>query len=210
MALELPEGLPAEAVGVFEVLGTARAIRYFRPDPIPESVINQLIWAATRAPSPGNSQGWDFVVVDDRAALRRIGDALGAAMGPRIDQMTWTDDTSRRMLQGAKHLATTFGEAPLAIFVCGPVCYPEAAPQERFVWSATYPAAQNIVVAARALGLGAVLTTFQGVVEPVIRETLGIPDEIRIAATIPVGYPAAPHGPVTRKPVAEVIHRNRW
>jgi nitroreductase len=195
---------------IFEVMGNCRAIRYLKPDPIPQELVEKLVWAATRAPSPGNSQGWDFVLVDDRARLRRIGDAIAAVMGPAIDAMPRPNRDLARILDGAKHLATHIGEAPLVVFVCGAVIYPPHAPDERFVWSACYPAAQNLILAARALGLGATLTTFHMVAEPTVREVLEIPVEVRIAATIPVGWPAAKFGPVRRRPLGEVIHRNGW
>ena len=88
--------------------------------------------------------------------------------------------------------------------------YPPGNPEERMVWSACYPAAQNLIVAARALGLGATFTTFQWHAEAVVRGTLGIPDDVKMAALIPVGWPDRPHGPVNRKPVEEVLHWQAW
>jgi nitroreductase len=73
-----------------------------------------------------------------------------------------------------------------------------------------YPATQNLLVAARALGLGTTLTTFHMTAEAEVREVLGIPAEVQIGAMIPVGWPAVPFGPVRRKPVSAVIHRDRW
>jgi nitroreductase len=88
--------------------------------------------------------------------------------------------------------------------------YPPAAPREQFTWSALYPAAQNILVAARALGLGTTFTTLQTVAEPTVRQVLGIPDTVKIAAAIPLGWPAAAFGPVKRRPVEDFVHRNGW
>ena len=94
--------------------------------------------------------------------------------------------------------------------IAAPLDYPPGNPDEQLIWSACYPAAQNLIVAARALGLGATFTTFQRRAEQVVRGTLGIPDEVRMAALIPIGWPDRPHGPVNRKPVEEVIHWQRW
>jgi nitroreductase len=195
---------------VWEVIGTCRAMRWLKPDPVSVELVDKVLWAATRAPSPGNSQGWDFVVVDDPALKERIGTAVRDAMAAAVAAMPRPDRTMRLMLDGTAHLLETLSAAPVLIFVCGPVCYPPNNPQERFTWSALYPAAQNILLAARALGLGTVFTTLQGVAEPTIRETLGIPADIRIGATIPMGWPAAKFGPVNRQPVESFVHRNRW
>jgi nitroreductase len=195
---------------VFDAMETCRAMRHLKPDPIPTEIVDKLLWAATRAPSPGNSQGWDFVVVDDPGAKRRIATAVQAVMTDRVAAMPRPDRTTRLMLDGTARLIATLGEAPVLIFVCGGVVYPPGAPREQFTWSALYPAAQNILLAARALGLGTVFTTMHMTAEPTVREVLGIPDHIKIAAMIPVGWPEGNFGPVNRRPVEDFVHRNRW
>ena len=210
MVHSVTDSTTEQAEMVLDVIGTCRAMRWLRPDPLPDELVERLIWAATRAPSPGNTQDWDFVLVDDANPKRRIADAIGAAMSARVAAMDRPDRTTRLMLDGTAHLIDTFAEAPLLVFVCGAVRYPARQPDERMTWSALYPAAQNLLVAARALGLGAVFTTLHFPAEPAVREVLAIPDDVRIAATIPVGWPAAKFGPVNRRPVADVIHRNRW
>ena len=196
---------------VFEAVGSARAIRYLKPDPVEPELIEKLIWAATRASSPGNSQAWGFVVVTDADRKARIGGAVADAMSG-----TWrepgpdADRSVRIMLRGAKALADGLATAPVLILVCGRMTYPPGNPDELMVWSACYPAAQNLIVAARALGLGATFTTFQRRAEAVVRGTLDIPDDVRMAALIPIGWPDRPHGPVNRRPVEEVIHWNAW
>ncbi len=195
---------------VFEAMGTCRAMRHLKPDPVPDDLVAKILWAATRAPSPGNSQGWDFVVVDDPGPKGRIAAAIRAAMAERVAAMPRTDRTSRLMLDGTAKLIDTLDRAPVIIFVAGPVIYPPAAPREQFTWSALYPAAQNILVAARALGLGTTFTTMHMTAEPAIRDVLGLPDHIRLAAMIPLGWPDARFGPVNRRPVEDFVHRNRW
>jgi nitroreductase len=196
---------------VFEAMGTARAIRYLKPDPVAPELIEKLVWAATRASSPSNSQEWAFVVVTDADKKARIGGAVADAVsgairvpGPEADKSV------RLMLQGAKALAEGLATAPVLILVCGRMSYPPGNPEELMVWSACYPAAQNLIVAARALGLGATFTTFQRRAEQVVRGTLDIPDDVRMAALIPIGWPDRPHGPVNRRPVEEVIHWEGW
>lgn len=196
---------------VFEAMETCRAIRYLKPDPVPEELITKLVWAATRAPSPGNSQGWDIVVVTAPEPKAAIGAAIESTLGARLVGNTDTGErSSTLMMEGALNLARTVGTAPVIILVCGPVIYPPQAPDERFTWSAIYPAAQNIILAARALGLGSTFTTFHHVADRTIRDVLGIPDDIRIGAMIPIGWPDRAFGPVNRRPVESFIHRDRW
>jgi nitroreductase len=192
-------------------MGTARAIRYLKPDPVAPELIEKLIWAATRASSPGNSQAWDFVVVTDADKKAAIGNAVSAAVSGTLREPGPNADRSvRLMLKGAKALASGLATAPVLVLVCGRMTYPPGNPDELMIWSACYPAAQNLIVAARALGLGATFTTFQRRAEDVVRKTLDIPDEVRMAALIPIGWPDRPHGAVSRRPVEEVIHWEGW
>jgi len=195
---------------LFEAMSSCRAIRYLKPDPVPEDLVEQVITAATWAPSPGNSQGRDFIVITDKAKRETIGNAIENAMGSRVAAMERPDKTHRLMLDGTQHLLATLKTCPVLIFVCGKAIYPYEAPRESFVWSSIYPAAQNLIVAARALGLGTVFTTFQGVAESVIRETLNIPDDVLIGCMIPMGWPDRNFGPVNREPYERVVHHDRW
>jgi nitroreductase len=135
---------------VIEAMETCNAARYLKPDPVPQDLIERVIYAATRASSPGNSQQWDFIVVRNPEAKQKIRDLLA----PRFKAMREGAQTGRvtsRMIDGAMHLAETLNEVPAIVFVCGPVAYPPNAPVEQFVWSALYPAAQNLIVAARSV-----------------------------------------------------------
>lgn len=193
-----------------EAMHTCRAMRYLKPDAVDDELIDRVITAATWAPSPGNSQGRDFVVVTDPDKKAAIGDAIAEVMGPVVDAMDRPDRTHRLMLDGTSHLVRTLRTCPALILVCGAAVYPPTAPRESFVWSSIYPAAQNLIVAARAEGLGTVFTTFHGVAEPTIRDTLGIPEEVYIGCLIPIGWPDREFGPVQRVPVEQVIHRDGW
>jgi nitroreductase len=168
-----------------------------------------VIYAATRASSPGNSQQWDFIVVRNSEAKQKIRDLLA----PRFKAMRAGAQTGRvtsRMIDGAMHLAETLNEVPAIIFVCGPVAYPPNAPMEQFVWSALYPAAQNLIVAARSLGLGTTFTTFHMFMESELRELLGIPQDIKFGVMIPIGWPQNDFAKVKRKPISKVIHWDKW
>ncbi len=195
---------------VFEAMGTARAMRFFKPDPVPAELLDKVLWAATRASSPNNTQAWHFVVVQSAEQRRRLGDVL-APFAERVKGMPDPgNEVDRRTLKGAANLGANLGEIPVIIFVCGRNVYPVQAPQETMMYSAMYAASQNLVVAARALGLGAAFTTLHHVGERQMRDILGIPDDAFIGTVIPLGYPAGPEGPVSRKPIDEVVHHDRW
>jgi len=193
-----------------EAMETCRAIRYLKPDPVPQALIERVIYAATRASSPGNSQGWDFVVLRDRTAKAKLGPVLRERLLPLVQSMPNTPGSVSRMIEGAQHLLRAFEEIPVWVIVCGRKVYPPGAATDQMVDAALYPAAQNLIVAARSLGLGTTFTTFQVATENEMRKVLGIPDDVSIAVCIAMGYPDRPFGPVKRKPVAEVIHWDRW
>ena len=193
-----------------EAMETTRAIRYLKPDPIPRELIERVIFAATRASSPGNSQGWDFVVVQHRATKARIGPALRERMRGLVRGMPGSDATARRMLAGANHLLERFEDVPVWIVVCGRKVYPPGAGTEQMVHAALYPAAQNLIVAARSLGLGTTFTTFQLAAEPEMRAALNLPSDVLIGVCVALGYPDRPFGPLARKPLDEVVHWEKW
>ena len=194
---------------VLEAMGTARAMRWFRPDPVPAAVLDRVLWAATRASSPNNTQCWDFVVVQDPGVQARIGELFGRRLpGAAPGEVPRT--TEERTRAGAMNLLGTIADVPVIVFVCGENRYPADAPDVSNMYSAVYAAAQNMIVAARALGLGAAFTTFHRMVEPDLRALLAVPDDRIMAVTIPLGWPARPFGPVTRRPVEEVVHHDRW
>ena len=142
---------------VIDAMASARAMRYLKPDAVADELIDAVLFAATRASSPGNTQGWTFIVVRDAAQRARIGHAI-APTGRAMGQMASPDDPSeRRTRDGAANLLATMGQAPVIIFVCARNIYPPQAPNEQWMWSAAYAASQNLIVAARSLGLGAAL-----------------------------------------------------
>lgn len=191
-------------------MGSCRAMRYFRDEPVSDELIDKLIWAATRAPSPGNSQHYGFVVVRDRTTLAAVGKAITTALEPVAAAPPPDEPWAQAMITGTLDLAADLTSVPALIVVGGPSAYPPGRPIESFVWSALYPAVQNLLVAARALGLGTTLTTWHLLAGPTLRDHLAIPEDVHLGAVIPVGWPAREFGPVRRRPIEEFIHRERW
>jgi nitroreductase len=196
-----------------EAIGSAVSMRWIKADPIPDELVEKLLWAATRASNPGNVQPWDFVVVRDEATRQDVAGIITESLeGIRRlrDAPPPEDPTQRRMLQGVGYLVEHLADAPVLVFICGNNVYPPDDPQEHMMYSAVFAAAQNLMVAARALGLGAAYTTFQLRCEAPIKQRLGIPEQTRICVTIPVGWPGRPYGELTRKPLEAVVHTDRW
>lgn len=196
---------------VLEAIRTCRAIRRLRPDDVDEATVRTLLEAATCAPSPGNSQGWDFVVVRGQPVRARLAALLSDGVRPLLPLPDAAPDGARRrLLASAHHLLDHAAEVPVWVLVCGRPVYPVSAPSADWIAAAVYPAAQNLLLAARGLGLGATFTTWHMPSEAAVRELLAIPDDARIAVTIPVGWPAQPFGPVRRRPLDTFVHVDRW
>jgi nitroreductase len=199
----------------FEAMGTAVSMRWLKPDPVPGEVVDRLLWAATRASNPGNVQPWDFVVVRDAETRRDVAEIMTSDLDLEGIRRTAAEalpgnPTQRRLNEGVSYLLEHLGDAPVIIFICGRNVFPPNAPQEHMMYSAVFAAAQNLMVAARASGLGAAFTTFQVGHEDAIKARLGIPAETRICVTIPVGWPGREYGPLTRKPIEAVVHLDHW
>jgi nitroreductase len=198
-------------------MATTRAIRRFAPDPIPDDDLSTIMWHATRAPSGTNRQPTRFVVLCDgeRAAqaktilgrgFRHGWAAKSASAG--YEQGSALDPTTRKGRQRAamQHLVDHFEEVPVVVLACL-IRYRDPNPYEG---SSVYPACQNLLLAARALGYGGVLTGWHGPVEEELRSLLDIPDGVAMHATIPLGRPLGNHGPVRRLPLAEMIFDDGW
>ena len=200
----------------FDVIGTQRAIRRMKPDPVPAAAIRQILDAAICAPSGGNSQRWSFIVVQDAAirakiaALYRESFMLLLDNAPAYKAATTAppDDPNRKMIDSALYLADHMAEAPALIFAC---IATDGARPGLTSGASIYPAVQNILLAARALGLGTTLTTVHHRFRhDEIRSVLGVPKEVEVAALIPLGYPRGSFGRPPRRPVTEVAFSDRW
>ena len=202
----------AETIDLFEAMETCRAIRRLRPDPVPDEVLERLVHFATRAPSAGNRQLWKFLVVTDPEDRRWFRDMLVEAVGHRYPELPEDDSSPGAHAQRRyRQFIFEFDRAPVLILPLIENAFPNSEePDVRFAWSSIYAATQNLLLAARGLGLGAAMTTNHLENEAAVREHFGIPATWEIGATIPVGYPVGRYGPLTRNPVAPTMLRGRF
>lgn len=209
--------LQEDQVGLLEGLTTTRAIRRYRDEPIPEQTLRDILWAATRAPSGSNRQPFRFVVLTDsdksKQAKALIGECAKQFWAEKrandgYDKGSGADPNSpkARMANVMQRYVDTISEAPCLILPCM-VRYRAPTPMEG---ASLYPAVQNLLLAARALGYGGVITGFHGAVESELKALLSIPEEVFIGATITLGKPEGGHGPVRRRPIQELVFGDTW
>jgi nitroreductase len=203
---------------VWEAMFTQRAIRYWQEKPVPRELLEKVVEAGSKAPSGSNTQPWVFVVVDDEAKREQVGAALRAIFESAeplknlISEGEKSDDkTQRLMLKGARAFFTQLEKAPAMIIPC---LYGLSSPTQDvnsiLAGSSIYLAVQNMLLAARALGLGTVMTTVQMMLDANLRQILDLPDDAHPVALIPIGYPDANFGPTTRKGLDEILRWNGW
>ena len=195
-----------DPIGLFEAIDSQRTLRYIKPDPVPPEYIRRILEAAVKAPSGGNSQPWEFVVVQDAGLKKSLAGLYKRAWADAEEGQPPPPDT--RSHRSAHHLMEHMEEAPVLIVVCLRVGDREPGLYEG---SSIYPAIQNMLLAARGLGLASVLTNGWAKYEPELRAALGIPHDYRAAAMLPIGYPdGVRYGSPLRDPVEQHLHHDRW
>ena len=195
----------------FEVANTQRAMRRLHSDPIPDADLWKILDAATKAPNGGNRQPWNFVVVRDAEAKTKIAgwylEAWNKAYGGATKDAMPADANMAKTFRSADYLANHMADVPVLViatirkdmFAIGPT-----------LGASIYPAVQNLMLAARALGLGTALTTLHKMHEDDVKELLGIPDDVETMALIPIGRPMGQFGPVRRMPAEKVVYWDGW
>jgi nitroreductase len=190
----------------FEVVHTQRAARSFLPDDVDDATVAQILTAATHAPSAENSQPFVFIVVRDatvRAAIGALTARIWEGGAKALEEQRLSPSFLRDVDQGA---TGGVAGAPVLVVVCGDtrLTYPKA------MDASVFPAVQNLLLAAHALGLGSTLTTLPVLGGDELSAQLGLPPEIVPVAVIPLGHLARPLGPPRRQPVSEKAHLNRY
>jgi nitroreductase len=198
-------------------MATTRTIRRYTSDPVPTEALRAMLFAATRAPSGSNRQPFRFIVLTDgpkaeaakqivARGARQIWEAKRVVDG--YDRGTGADSSSpkSRMASTMQHYVDHFEEVPALVFPCL-VRYRAPFPTES---ASIYPACQNLLLAARALGYGGAFTVMHYPVESELRGLLDLPEEVFLAGTITIGKPAGGHGPVRRRPLSEFVFSEGW
>lgn len=208
---EVADGLRMPLV---EAIETQRAVRRLRADPVDDETVLTLVRLATHAPTGGNLQRWEFVAVRDPDVKHQLA---------RLNRQAWSlykrlarsqargDLAAAKMLAAVQWQADHFEDSPVVMVVClhgrpwptrvGRLAY----------YGSVFPAVQNLLLAARGLGLGAALTTLPLWSTTLARRTLGLPADVTPCAVVPLGWPlGGGYGPTTRRPAEELLHLDRY
>ena len=201
-----------------EAIETQRAVRRLLPDPVDDAIVLRCIELALKGPTGGNAQNWEFVVVRDAHRKQRLArqyqrawQVYGRLARQVVDRRA--DDSARRVLDAVDWQVEHFAEIPVLVVAClrgyrvpFVANLPVAAASS---YGSIYPAVQNLLLAARAMGLGAALTTLPLWSMTAARAILELPLSVRPCCVVPLGWPRGRYGPTSRKPVGAVVHLDR-
>jgi nitroreductase len=204
-----------DTTDLFEIMRTTRAMRRLKPDPVPDELIRKILEAGICAANGANRQSWRFLIVKDRAIKERVQHfykrAFDEVVGPRYQSSTpppgVTADKYARQHAAVEYLTDHFHEAPVWIVAC---MDEGTNTPTRSSGASIYPAVQNMLLAARALGLGATLTTRHLLYEAEVEAALGLPSGVHSYAILPIGYPMGRFGPVGRGVLGDIVYEDRW
>ena len=208
----------SEEMGLFEVMYHCRAMRRLDKKPVPEELLVKLIDAANQAPSGSNMQNGRWIVVRDPEVKQQLADlnrkgveAYIAPQASRAEALPHQSAEKRqRMLKSVIWQMEHMHEIPALVIACLEFGAPVDAAAAMRGAGSIWPGVQNLLLAARALGLGAAPTTLGLQDQKAVREVLDMPDSMAAFCLIPVGYPLGKFGPVTRKPVSDIMRFDRW
>ncbi|MDX2170730.1 MAG: nitroreductase family protein [Deltaproteobacteria bacterium] len=199
-----------------EAMTTQRAIRRLKTDPVDDALVLKLIELALKAPTGSNAQNWEFIVVRDAAVKARLAGLnrrawnLYGGIGRRIAQRNG-DAAMGKILDAVQWQADHFEEIPVIVVACLKGVIPPWPPiAAGSAYGSIYPSVQNLLLAARAAGLGAALITLPLWSKFLARRALGLPWTVSPCAVIPLGWPKGRYGPTTRRPVGEVVSLDRY
>ncbi|MCW2523288.1 MAG: nitroreductase [Frankiales bacterium] len=211
----MPTAQPAPLT-VIEALHSTPSRRYLSPQPIEDAVLWAILDAAVRGPHGGNRQAWGWVVVTDSDVKQQIAQwyregwqrAYGVRRAEILAAPPSADGVSPRAFHAMEHLVEHLAEAPVWII---PVLRNAAGSDNPRLGSSIYGAVQQLMLAARAYGIGSTLTNFHSGHEDDVRALLGLPADSLTMALIPLGYPSqGRRAEPKRRPVEEVVHWGRW
>ena len=207
----------ADEPGIFEIMYNCRAMRRLKPDPVPEELLVKLVDAGNQGPTGSNAQGVRWIIVRDAEQRERLAELNKAAVtryaapdsGRAAALPHQASDKRMRMLDAVLWQAENMQDIPALVIACYE--FPQRVTgQSAGAGGSVWPAVQNLLLAARALGLGAAPTTLGLSNRAAAREVLALPDNMEAYCLIPVGYPMGRFGPVTRLPVEQTVRWDRW
>lgn len=207
---------PLDDLSALEALTTTRAIRRYTDEPVADADLAAMMFAATRAPTGSNRQNYRLLALTDGPRAVRAKSMLATAARALWNAKQETDgyqtgsgadptSPKARMAASMQHYVDNFERIPLVVLPCM-----RRRHNSLIDGASIYPACQNLLVSARALGYGGVLTGWHGSITDELHELLDIPAEMEIAATITIGRPAGKHGPVRRRPLSELVFVDGW
>jgi nitroreductase len=225
-----PSGVVPTTAEVLDRLGmplldammTQRAVRRVLPDPVDDAVVLKCIELALRAPTGNDGQNWEFIVVKDRRVkeklAKRYRQAWKVQHGVVLRRALAHDESMAKIAHAVQWQVDHFTEIPVLVVAClrlgareGRLPFvrmPHVA--ESGYWGSIYPSVQNLLLAARAMGLGASLITLPLWSQTSARRTLHLPHSVTPCCIVPLGWPSGRYGPTTRKPVEEVTHLDAY
>lgn len=201
-----------------DAMMTQRAVRRVLPDPVDDAVVLKCIELALRAPTGSNGQNWEFIVVKDQAVKDQLAKryrqawSLYGGVGRRL---AGRDESMQKILRAVQWQVDHFDEIPVLVVPClrGGMRLPYVPSPfvgESSFFGSIYPSVQNLLLAARAMGLGASLITLPLWSVTSARRTLGLPLTVTPVCVVPLGWPRGRYGPTTRKAVEQVVHLDRY
>ncbi len=196
---------------VLEGINSLRSVRNFKPDPVPDGAITTILEASSRAASGSNTQPWEFIVVRDPKIKSRLREPMLKTWLERMRGIPGMSSMMKDVYDDATEMLRNTEKVPVLVYCC--LDLNRVSKSEEVRYASIYPAVQNLMLAAHALGLGTCLTvhgstTTRGEAE--VKEILGVPDHVKIACLIYLGYPAVKLGPPKRKPIKNFVHYDGW
>ena len=201
-------------ISLLDGIASTRAIRRYTDDPVTDEDLAAMLFAATRAPTGSNRQTFRFLVLRDGPVAMDAKALLGASFragwsskrsADKYDRTVDDDTPKARMARAMQHFVDHFEQTPVVVLACVLRRHGGLADG-----GSIFPACQNLLLAARGLGYGGVLTGWHATVEDQLRSLCRIPETHDIAATIPIGVPQGNHGPVRRRPLNELVYDDVW
>jgi len=194
------------------VIHHTRAMRRLKSDPVPEEMLLELVDAANQGPTGSNKQNASWIIVRDAEQKKKLGELNRIAVNKYIDGEESSVPERAGIVKAVKWQRDHFDQIPALLIPCLTF---DSLPADNWRTGAgaggsIWPAVQNVLLTARSLGLGAALTTLGLSDRPAAKKVLGLPELVEPFAIIPVGYPMGKFGPVTRRPLEQVVHYDRW